>query len=452
MENSISQKFTTKSLLKFVVPPIIMMVFCATYSMMASVFAGLLINEYALSATNIVFPVISAVLAIAIMFATGSTAIIAKNMGEKKLQTARENFTYITIMGFVIGLFITLISLYMPDKIIAMLGSSGIQDSYSLPYLISIAPFFPFVFFQIFTQYFFISIGKPDISMGVIFIGGILSIITSYVLVTGFGLGIIGIAIGMGISYLIPSIIFVSYFSINRKGGLYFVSPKRHKAFIMSTVVNGSSEMVTNIAISITIPIMNFTILQLEGDIGIVAVSVIMQVQFLLESIFIGLAAGVEPILAYANGAKDQNQITNVYNISKKIIVRASLVLVLICLIFTDPMVNLFVNRDSSAFELTKEAFRLFSFAYLFAGMNIFASAFFTSMSNGKISAFISFMRAFVFIVASLILLPNIIGAKGVWLAVPLAEFFAVFISILFLKSYKKNHSYSEVDISYQVK
>lgn len=87
------------------------------------------------------------------------------------------------------------------------------------------------------------------------------------------------------------------------------------------------------------------------------------------------------------------------------------------------PITSVFVSESSHTFAMTVTGFALFGINYLFSGYNVFTSSLFTALSDGKTSALVSFSRTFVCILASLLILPQIIGLKGVWLAVPVAEF-----------------------------
>ena len=151
---------------------------------------------------------------------------------------------------------------------------------------------------------------------------------------------------------------------------------------------------------------------------------------------------GVGPVFSFNYGNKNHEQLKRIYKICKWFILLSSIVILGIALVFSEPIVGIFTGEENHTYELAVEGFFLFSFNYLFAGINIFASALFTALSNGKISAIISFCRTFVFIVASIVLLPMIMGITGVWLAVPLAELITLFISAGYLKGQKKVYHY----------
>lgn len=442
MQNSISQKFSTAKLLKFVLPSVVMMTVLSIFSMLGSIFAGKFINEYALSAINIVFPFISISLAVAIMFATGANAIISKNLGQGENERAKQNFTVVTIVSFLVGVAFTAIGLIFTEQIVDLLGGTGEIIPYAIDYLQAYSFIFPFLFIQVLSQFFFVTNGKPLLGMFSTLGCGALNILFSYLMIAVWNVGIISIAIGVAIAYVLQALIFVFYFTFKRNGYLCFVKPKWHKRFILNTCTNGSSEMVTNLAIAIVAAIMNVIMGNIAGEIGIAAVSVIVQVQFLLNSMFIGFGAGVAPIFAFAQGEDNREQTKNVFKISTILVAITSVILVSICLLFSNQITGLFIDSASESFALAETGFIIFSIGYLFAGINIFASVFFTAVGNGKVSAFISFLRTFAFIIGMLMFLPAILGTTGVWLSIPIAEFLGIIVSILILRKFRKKYHY----------
>ena len=117
-------------------------------------------------------------------------------------------------------------------------------------------------------------------------------------------------------------------------------------------------------------------------------------------------------------------------------------VLTLLARLLAAPLAKLFVGYDEGLYTLTCHAFRLFSFAFLFAGFNIFTSSFFTALNNGFISAVISFLRTLVFQTASVLILPLIFDVDGIWYAITVAEVFATLLSVSFLLAKRKKYHY----------
>ncbi len=442
MQNSISQRFNTVTLMKFVAPSVMMMVFISIYSMAGSIFAANYINEYALSAISIVFPFVSVVFAASIMFATGANAIISKNLGEGNVEKARQSFTVVTILAITTALFFTMIAIVFDDTILSILGVTENILPYAKTYLRGIAFSFPFLYLEILGQYFFVTIGKPTYGLLASIAGGTLNIAASFLFMGVLKVGVIGAAFGSIAANLITSMTFLTFFAFNKKYSLHFVKPKLHKRFIFDTCTNGSSEMVINIANAVISALLNRIMRDLVGDSGIAAVAVIVQVQFLLSSMFIGFCAGTAPIFGYAQGEDNRDQTKKVFWVSIKLVAISSAILVSLCLLFSGFIVGLFIDPASESFALAESGFILFSIGFILTGFNIFSSNFFTSVSNGKISALISFLRTFLFIFGMLMILPNIFGTTGVWLSTPIAEVLSFGVSFYLLRKYRNVYHY----------
>ena len=167
-----------------------------------------------------------------------------------------------------------------------------------------------------------------------------------------------------------------------------------------------------------------------------------MYVQFIFIAIFIGFSIGSAPIVGFHYGAQNHAELKNMLKMSTRLMCGAGVVLTFLAMVLASPLAKLFVGYDEGLYTLTCHAFRLFSFAFLFAGFNIFASSFFTALNNGFISAAISFLRTLVFQTSSVILLPLLLDVDGIWYAITVAEVFATIISVIFLFAKRKKYQY----------
>lgn len=430
MENKLAQNFTITSLLKFTAPTCIMLMFMSLYQMTDAVFVSNFVGENALSALNIVFPIPSIIIALSIMLATGGSAIIAKNMGEGQAQKAKQNFSMIVFVGFLLGIVIMIVGVIWIKPIIKVLGATPILYAYSYDYLFILLLACPLTVLQMLFQTFFVTAGKPHLGLVSTILGGLSNIVLDYLFIVVFHMGVAGAAVATSIGYALPAIIGLFYFFLNKKGTLYFVKPVFNRIVLLKTCTNGSSEMVTNLAIAIVTLLFNKIMLQYLGENGVAAITIVLYAQFLLTSIFMGFSNGVAPVFSYNYGNNNKAQMKKIFKMSLCIISVLSILMYIISLVFATPIISVFTSSESEVFKITYHGFFLFSISYLFTGVNIFASSMFTAFSNGKISALLSFLRTFVFLVAALLLLPEIMGVDGIWLAVPIAEFIAILVSI----------------------
>lgn len=440
--NGIAQEFNLISLLRFVAPTVVMLVFMSLYQMVDAVFVSKFVGENALSALNIVYPFPSIVIAVSIMLATGGSAIIARNMGEGKEKEAKENFSFIVLVGAVIGVAIATAGILFIEPLIYMLGATPSLYDYCYEYLFILVLSVPLSVFQMLFQSFFVTAGKPHLGLTLTVLGGVANIVLDYVFIVLCGFGVSGAALATSIGYSIPGLFGLIYFAVSRKGTLYFVKPVFRWGVLFKCCINGSSEMVNNLAVAVTTFLFNVLMLKYAGEAGVAAITIVLYAQFLMTSAFMGFSNGIAPVVSFNYGSGNVRQLKKIFKISVWVIAVVSAAVFVIAETCSDVVIMVFTPAGSEVFGLTKYGFAIFSFSFLCTGMNIFASALFTAFSNGKISAILSFLRTFVFLTACLLFLPLFWGVDGIWLAVPVAEVMALFVSVYYLVRFKKVYQY----------
>lgn len=440
MNNNLDRDFNAFSLLKFTIPSILNLLFMSVYQMVDAIFIANCVGENALASINIVYPVISVVLAVTLMFSTGGSAIVAMNMGQGKNRTASENFTAITIVSALVAVVISLCSAIFMEPLLAFLGATPALLEDCRGYLNVLILFMPVAALQLVFLSFFIVSGKPGLGFVLTLLSGSVNIVLDYLFVAVLGWGVQGAALATAIGYMTAALPGLFYFLFKRKGTLLFVRPRFRLKVLGFSCFNGSSEMVSNLSISVTTLLFNKMALQYLGESGVAAITVALYSQFFLTAVFMGFTGGSGPVFSFQYGRQNAGGLNKLFR-SSTLIVSVLTVLVVICAyVLARPIVSVFIRPSSSSYGLALHGFYLFSLGYLFAGINIYASGLFTALQNGKVSAVISFLRTFLFIAASLILLPLIIGADGIWLAVPVAELFSFLVSLCFLFAYRKKY------------
>ena len=430
VQNKLAQPFTFLKIMKFTIPTMIMMIFMSLYQMVDGVFVSNLVGELALTALNIVYPYTSILIAIAIMLATGSSAIIALNMGQKKQREAKENFSFIVLFSILLSIFIMTISYLFIEPILTLLGTTSRIYTYCYDYLKIMILSTPFCMLQLLFQTFFVTAGKPKHGLTLTILAGILNIVFDYIFIVIFDMGIAGAAYATSMGYGIVALYGLYYFLSHRKGTLYFVKPKLRLPMLKQACMNGMSEMINNLAIAITTYLFNIIGIRFLQEEGVAAISIILYAQFIMTSIFMGYASGIAPVFSYKYGANDQDQIHKIFKISISFTTIVSIFTFFLSFVVARPLSMVFASHSAYVLELSIKGFYLFSISFLFTGINIFASSLFTAFSNGKISGMLSFLRTFVFLVIALFILPALIGENGIWLAVPVAEGLALIFSI----------------------
>ncbi len=439
--NILAKKFDLKSLISYSLPTILMMLFMSTYTIVDGIFVAEFIGELAISAINIVVPAFNLMLAVGLMLGSGGVAIIGRMMGEGRYQEARSFLSTTYVVGGVIALIISTLGFIFADEVVLFLGANETLFPLAKDYFLSINLFVLTMCFQMFVQTFFVTAGKPELGFLICVSGGITNMVLDYFFMSPnfLNLGIAGAGLATGMGSLVTAAIGFFYFLFMRKGTLYFEKPIFDFKLILESAFNGSSEMVSNLSVAVTTILLNLTLMQISGEQGVAAISVILYIQMIQVAIYGGYSMGVAPILSYKYGNEDHKQLKKVVTTSLKLIFVASLVVVALSLIFVNQAVGIFIETSSPTFALAREGFIIFSFAYLFMGINFFLSGLFTSLSNGKVSAGLSIIRTLILPIVLIFTLPRFLGVVGVWLVIPVAELIA---SIIGYYAFRKNREY----------
>ena len=434
MTNPLSKDFNYRSLLIFALPTAVMMVVVSLYTIVDGIFIARYVGSNALASINIVSPFYSAILAIGVMLGTGGSAIIAKRMGEGIIERARKNFSMIVLTGFLAGVAISVVGLLFLDPLIYMLGSSDLLFGYCKDYLQILLIFMPAFILQVMFQTLFVTAGKPKLGLTLIVGAGVLNVLFDYIFIVVMELGVAGAALGTSIGFMLPAVVGVGYF-LTKKNNLHFTKPDGDWHALSKTCTNGSSEMVTNLANGIMVFLFNYQMMRYVGEDGVAAITTVLYAQFIFTAIYFGFSTGVAPILSYNYGSGNKERLRKIFKMSATIIVILSTIAFILAMVLAPTITHIFLEEGSYAYSLAISGFYIFAVEFLFCGMNIYASSFFTALSNGKISAFISLMRTFVFISIAVLVLPIYMGLDGIWIAVPLAEFLTIWISAYLIRS-----------------
>ena len=418
----------------------IMLVFMSLYQMVDGVFVSHFVGELALSSLNIVYPVPSIVIALSIMLASGGSAIIARTMGEGREAEARGLFSQIIVVGTLLGGVLMLVGAVGMDPIIRALGATDVLYDDCYRYLMVLMLSTPLAIYQMLFQTFFVTAGKPHLGLITTVIGGFANVLFDYVFIVRLGMGVTGAALGTSLGYSIPGLFGLFYFALCRNGTLYFVRPKGYPGFLRTTCTNGASEMVSNLSIAVTTYLFNIQMLRYLGPDGVAAITIVLYAQWLLTSVFFGFSGGVAPVISYHYGCGSRRLLNRIVRISIGFTLIVSLLVFAFSLGGRSLIIGVFVPPGRPVFTLTQHGFAIFSVSFLFTGLHLFSSAMFTAFSNGKVSAILSFLRTFLFLAAALLLLPIVLEADGIWIAVPAAEGLAFILSWSCILAYRKRY------------
>ena len=438
----LSDHFTYQKLLRFVLPSIVMMVFTSIYGVVDGLFVSNFAGKTPFAAINLVMPFIMVLGGIGFMIGTGGTALVSKVLGEGEPEKAKRYFTMMILFTLLVGAVLTVFGVTMMEKVARFLGATDEMLHDCVLYGRIVISFTAAFMLQNVFQSFLIAAEKPKLGLIATVAAGVTNMALDALFIAGFHWGVAGAAIATGLSQCVGGLFPLIYFLRPNSSKLRLVRTKLELRPILNACGNGSSELMSNISSSIVSMIYNFQLLKYIGEDGISAYGVLMYVQFVFIAIDFGYSIGCAPIVGFHFGAQNHTELKNMLGKSVKLMCGAGVVMAVLAQVLAAPLARLFVGYDEVLYTLTCHAFRLFSFAFLFAGFNIFASSFFTALNNGLISAVISFLRTLVLQTSSVILLPLIFGVDGIWYAITAAEIFATTISVIFLFAKRKKYHY----------
>ena len=443
MRIKLSDHFTYKKLIRFVLPSIIMMIFTSMYGVVDGLFVSNFVGKTAFAAINLIMPFLMGLSALGFMVGTGGSAIVAKTLGEKKNKRANEYFSmliYITIIG---GLVISVIGSILIRSVSSFLGASGeLLENCVLYGRILFLSLTPYMLQNVF-QSFFVTAEKPKLGLYVIIAAGLTNMLLDFLFIAVFKWGLAGAALATAASEYMGGFLPVFYFL--RKNGSLLRLGKTHfdKGILRKTCTNGSSELMTNLSMSVVNSLYNFQLIRFSGEDGVAAYGTIMYVNFFFAAVFFGYSIGSAPVIGYHYGAGNHDELKNLFKKSLSLIAVWGILLTLLAHLLAAPLAAVFVGYDKELFAMTCHGFRLYSMCFLICGFNFFASSFFTALSNGAVSAAISFLRTLVFQIAAVCLLPFLFGIDGIWLAVTAAEAMTLLITVTFFIRNQKRYHYA---------
>lgn len=443
MNIQLSDHFTYSKLFRFTFPSIVMIVFTSIYSVVDGFFVSNYVGKTPFAALNLIMPFLMILGAVGFMIGTGGSALVAMSFGQGEDEKANRIFSLLIYLVIGTGIVFSTLGIVFLEPIARILGASDDMLPYCVQYgRIILLALVPFMLQNVF-QSFLVTAEKPTLGLFITLAAGITNMILDWLFMAVFSWGIVGAASATAVSQVIGGFIPLIYFTFPNKSKLRLGKTRIDKKAIIRTCTNGSSEFLSNISLSLTSMLYNIRLIQLAGENGVSIYGVLMYVNFIFIAVFIGFSVGTAPIVGYHHGADNHEELKSFFKKSLIIISTVSVSMFVLAEVFAVPLSSIFVGYDDELMQMTVSAFRICSFMFIFCGINIFGSAFFTALNNGFISALISFGRTLVFQVICVLLLPQFFGLSGLWLSVVIADVLSLVVTIICLIKYKGKYHYT---------
>lgn len=438
----LSDHFTRKRLLRFSLPSIVMMVFTSIYGVVDGYFVSNYTGKTPFAAVNLIMPFLMILGGVGFMFGTGGGALIAKTMGEGKAEKADKLFSMTVFASILCGLVLTAVGLLFLRLFARLMGAEGELLENSLLYGTINLIALPFYILQYEFQCLFATAEKPKLGLYVTVASGVANMVLDWLLVAVLPFGLAGAAAATAASQFIGGVFPLLYFGRKNSSRLRLTRCRLELRPLGRICANGSSELMSNISMSLVSMLYNVQLMQYAGEDGIAAYGVLMYVSMIFQAIFIGYSVGTAPIVSYHYGAQNREELKSLLRKAIFIVAIAALCMFAAGELLAAPLSRLFVAYDEELLQMTTHAFAIFSFSFLFSGFAINGSSFFTALNDGLTSALISFLRTLVFQVAAVLLFPLLWGLDGIWFSIVAAEIMAVLATIFFLLKKQKKYGY----------
>ncbi|MBR5125318.1 MAG: MATE family efflux transporter [Oscillospiraceae bacterium] len=441
-EIKLSDHFSYGRLLKFTFPSIIMMIFTSIYGVVDGFFVSNFVGKTGFAAVNLIYPFLMMLGALGFLFGTGGSALVSCTLGAKDHEGANRIFSLLIYVSLILGIVITVLGIVFLRPVSRLLGAEGamLEDCVLYGRIILLA--LPAFILQLEFQSFFITAEKPQLGLWATVVSGVTNMVLDGLLVGILPLGLVGAAVATAMSQVVGGIIPLFYFSRPNTSLLRLGKTRYDGKALLRTCTNGSSELMSNISMSLVNTLYNIQLLRYAGENGIAAYGTMMYVNFVFLAAFIGYSIGTAPVVGFHYGAQNHSELKGLLRKSLVIIGGFSITMLLSGYVLADPLSRLFVGYDPELMDLTKSGFYTFALSFLFAGFAIFFSGFFTALNDGLTSALISFLRTLVFQIAAVMILPIFWGIDGIWWSVVVAEALAVVTGVIFLVLKQKKFQY----------
>ena len=443
MNIQLSDHFTYGRLLRFTLPSIAMMIFTSIYGVVDGIFVSNFAGKTAFAAINLIMPYLMVFGTLGFMIGTGGTALVSMTLGMGDKKRANEIFSMLTLVCVVGGFVLTGISLVLLRPAAVLLGAEGQVLEDAVRYGIVVQSALTAYILQFAFQSFCIAAEKPNLSLWMTVAAGVCNIVLDALFVVVLRWGLMGAAWATAIAQTLGAVIPLIYFARPNPSLLRFCRCRFDGRALLRTCTNGSSELMSNVSMSLVSMLYNLQLLKFAGEDGLAAYGVIMYVNFIFIAIFIGFSIGTAPIIGFHHGADNREELKGIFRKSLVIMAFFALAMTAVAQLLAVPLADIFVGYDETLREMTLRGFRIYILSFLLCGFNIFGSSMFTALNNGLISALISFVRTLVCQIAAVMILPIFFDLDGIWFSIVAAELAALILTGICLVKYRGRYHYA---------
>lgn len=442
MKIQLSDHFTSARLLRFTLPSIVMMIFTSIYSVVDGFFISNFVGITPFASVNLVMPLMQMLSCVGFMFGAGGSALVSAMLGMGEREKAERTFSLLVYVTIGCGVFLAAVGFAFLQPILTAMGADAALLPYCLTYGRILLLSLPAFMLQNLFQCFLVTAEKPKLGLYVTVGAGLTNIVLDALFIVVFRWSVAGAAAATALAQCVGGLVPLAYFARKNSSLLRLRAPRPDGRALLRTCTNGASELVSNLSMSVVSMLYNYQLMRLAGQDGVAAYGAVMYVGFVFSAVFLGYSIGVAPVVGFHFGAQNEPEVRGLLRRSNGIILIASVAMAALGYGLSAPLARLFVGDGAQVLAMTVKAFHYYALSVLFSGFSVFGSAFFTALGDGGVSAAISFLRTLVFQIASVLLLPLVLGLDGVWYSLLLAEVLSVGVTLAFYQAKRKKYRY----------
>ena len=425
------------------IPSILMMLVGSIYSVIDGLFVSNFVGTTAFAALNIIWPAVMIIGALGLMIGTGGAALVSITMGQRDLPRANRYFSMLIRFTLLLSLVFMVPLLVFMEPLARILGAEGETLHHCVVYGSICAVGLPGFMLQMCFQSFYMTAEKPQLGTAMSLACAVTNMSLDALFIVGFGWGLAGAAAASMIACCVGGFYPLWYFRSRRnRSSLRLVPARFEKRVLLRASGNGLSEYVGNISFNILAICYNLQLLRMMGENGVAAYSVLLYYSYVFAAIFFGYNITVTPVVGFNYGADDKVELKSLLRHSMILLLTLGGLITLVSELSAGPAARLFVGYDPELTALTMRAIRISMASFVLVGVNLFTSAWFTGLGNGKVSAAVAFVRNLILELGFVFLLPALFGPDGIWFAVDAAEVCCLLISLSLILIYRKRYGY----------
>lgn len=428
---------------RYFIPTLFGMLSISAVTAIDGIFIGRGVGSDGIAAVNICIPLLMLFTGIGLMVGAGCSVVASIQLARGKQKVARLNVTQALLFVTIIALVPSVLMMVFPEGTAKLLGSSGHLMPMVTDYLLWFVPSWVFQIWITVSLFIIRLDGSPKLAMMCSLITAIINVILDWLFIFPFGWGVMGAAFATSVSIVtggIIAIIYLLFFARNLRLCPLKLSARSLRLSIRNLGYQcriGSSALLGEATLAVLMFAGNQVFMHYLGDNGVGAFGIACYYIPFVFMVGNAIAQSAQPIISYNFGLGHRKRVRTTGQIALQTAVLCGAVVTTVFIAFPEILVELFINPDSEAAQIAISGFPYFSTGFIFFIVNLAAVGYYQSIERVKPATFFAVLRGFIFLIPSFILLPELLGTPGIWLALPSSEILTT-ASILCFYLFKK--------------